>query len=242
MSKQLEVHQNEWKGRANIYSNDGIISEMEKSELYDLTWKTTSNIIIQYLELNENQKVFDAGFGWGRIIHGIKYNLPGINIEGIELTKELYEHAISLFSRQGINGVKLHHGDILDLKEFPSNHFDAIYSSRVLHYIMNKRDALNNLYRILKPSGKIIIIIPNRYCPYRWFSYNHPLYSVKRIKKIMKSIGFQKLENGSVGFIPTNFGRFSHKSKLYIVEKFAQNIIGLNQIGGLAFVFGEKNE
>lgn len=240
MIKKIEVHQDEWKRRSVRLSESGILDEMENSELYDLTWKTTTEFIIRELELTENKNVFDAGFGWGRIIHGIKCHLPEIKIEGIELTNELYERAFSLIEKQKFGGVKLHCGDILNLKEFNSNSFDAIYATRVLHYIIDKKKALGNLYRVLKPSGKIIIIIPNRFCPYRWLTYKNPLYTIIKIKNIMYEIGFKELKWGSIGFIPTFFKRFSYKSKIYFIEELFQKVIGVNKIGGLAYVMGTK--
>lgn len=242
MTNKIEVHQKEWKQRSARISKNGALDKMKNSELYDLTWKTTTEFIVRKLALKENQHVFNAGFGWGRIIHGIKHYLPAIKIEGVELANELYEETLLLIKEQKISGVKLYCGDILDLKEFASSSFDAVYSTRVLHYMVDKKKALSNLYRILKPSGKIIIIIPNKFCPYRWFTYQHPLYSIIKLRKIMYNIGFQELKWGSIGFIPTFFGRIQYKSKLYSIEKIFQNIIGVDKLGGLAYVTGKKSK
>lgn len=236
----IEIYQNEWRQRSKNLSNSEELENMIRTELYDLTWKISVNFIIKQLDLKNDQKIFEAGFGWGRLIHGIKYYLPDISIEGMELTSELHEKACRLLSENCIQNVKLHCGDILDLQNFDSDYFDAIYSSRVLHYIQDKKIALNNLYRTLKPSSKILIMIPNKYCPYRWFTYGHPLYSIIELKKIMRKTGFKNLKWGSIGYIPTFFRRFPHTSKLYLIEKLFQQIAGLDKIGGLAYITGIK--
>ena len=46
MSLNIEVHQNEWKQRAKELSKHCIFDKLEKTELYDLTWRTTTEFII----------------------------------------------------------------------------------------------------------------------------------------------------------------------------------------------------
>lgn len=235
-----ERHQNEWHKRSELFAATNTVAKVKRSELYDLTWRITAEFIIKKLDIQSDQTVFDAGFGWGRVIHGIKTFLPETRIRGIELTEELYKTACRLMANQGFRDVDLHCADILDLTDFTPDTFDAVYSTRVLHYITDKKKALTNLHRILKPSGSIVIIIPNRFCPYRWFSYNHPLYSIVKLKDLMAQVGFEGLEWGSIGFIPTRFGRFPHTSGLYALEKVFQKTFGINRIGGLAYIAGKK--
>lgn len=46
--------------------------------------------------------------------------------------------------------------------------FDIINISNVLHHIDNKKKALENIKRSLKDSGKVLIVEPNYYYPFRW--------------------------------------------------------------------------
>lgn len=242
MIMKNEKHQAEWKQRSKKLAGSEELERMLKTELFDLTWKTSVDFIIKQLDLKKGMNIFEAGFGWGRLIYGLKYFIPDIRIEGVELTHELYEKACYLMEEKKVTKVTLHCEDILNLGEFEPNQFDAIYSSRVLHYIQDKQTAIDKLYRILKPSSKILIIIPNKYCPYRWFTYGNPLYSIVELKKMMKNAGFQNIEWGSIGYIPPSFGRYSHTSKLYLLEKLFQRVSGINKIGGLAYAVGTKKD
>jgi len=240
MVMKNEKHQAEWQQRSKKLAGSEELERMLKTELYDLTWKISVDFIINQLKLKKEMNVFEAGFGWGRLIYGLKYFIPDIRVEGVELTRELYEKANSLMEGKKATKVTLHCDDILNLEKLEPNQFDAIYSSRVLHYIQDKQKAIDNLYRLLKPSSKILIIIPNKYCPYRWFTYGNPLYSIVELKKIMVNSGFQNIEWGSIGYMPPSFGRYSHTSKLYFFEKLFQGVPGLNKIGGLAYAVGTK--
>lgn len=235
-----EKHHQEWVKRSELFNAANTMDKVKRSELYDLTWRITTECIIKKLHVQSNQNLFDAGFGWGRVIHGIKTYVPELRIQGVELTEELYKTAARLMQDERFSNVGLHCADILDLSTFAPESFDAVYSTRVLHYITDKKRALTSLRRLLKPAGRIIIIIPNRFCPYRWFSYNHPLFSVLKLKGLMHQNGFDILEWGSIGFIPTRFGRFPHNSPLYSIEKLLQKTIGINKIGGLAYILGKK--
>ena len=49
--------------------------------------------------------------------------------------------------------------DIQDI-QYPDNTFDFIYCSHVLEHVPDDRKALDELYRVLKPNGKAIFLVP----------------------------------------------------------------------------------
>ena len=49
--------------------------------------------------------------------------------------------------------------DITDIK-YPDNSFDVIYASHVLEHIPDDRKAIGELYRVLKPNGWAILLVP----------------------------------------------------------------------------------
>lgn len=49
--------------------------------------------------------------------------------------------------------------DIMDIK-YAENSFDAIYCSHVLEHVTDDKKALSEFYRILKPGGWVIILVP----------------------------------------------------------------------------------
>ncbi len=66
--------------------------------------------------------------------------------------------------------------DLTCADHIPANTFDCIILTQTLHLIYETRDALNTLYRILKPGGSLLMTVPgisqiSRYDMDRWGDY-----------------------------------------------------------------------
>lgn len=49
---------------------------------------------------------------------------------------------------------------------YPANTFDTILSHEVLEHVTNDRAAVQEMVRVLKPGGRIVIFVPNRWYPF----------------------------------------------------------------------------
>ncbi len=90
---------------------------------------------------------------------------------------------------------------------FPANAFDAIVIYQALEYTLLENKSLGEIYRVLKPDGKGVIVVSNRnfpllYDPVGWFTQNilraplrssrawkgkHRLYHVDDIRKKLEA-------------------------------------------------------
>jgi SAM-dependent methyltransferase len=52
--------------------------------------------------------------------------------------------------------------DALTMDGVPNGHYDFVYSSHCLEHISNPMKALSNWWRILKPGGYLILLLPHR--------------------------------------------------------------------------------
>jgi SAM-dependent methyltransferase len=72
---------------------------------------------------------------------------------------------------------------------FPDNHFDSIFSSEVFEHVFNLPEIINELHRVLKPGGKILIS-----CPFSFGEHEAPSdfarYTSYAIQHIFRSAGF----------------------------------------------------
>jgi len=98
---------------------------------------------------SENTLDLACGFGFSFKINS--------NFYGIECDKECYE---SLMKK----GYKVAYGSILNSLPFEENFFDNVFSHDVLEHfsLENAETIFKNVYKILKPGGKFINIIPNK--------------------------------------------------------------------------------
>jgi len=102
--------------------------------------------------IKENDKILDIGCGNGRLINLIKDKK--VDYRGIDYSAPLIDIA-----KENFPDYKFEVGNILNL-DFPENYFDDILLIAVLHHIPSaklREKAINNMYRILKPGGYVLM-------------------------------------------------------------------------------------
>ena len=113
-------------------------------------WPLKVDVIAQ--TLNCEMSVIDVGCGTGSILRSLKQR-GFLNIRGLELS----EYAVR---RLSIEGISVSKGNILNLP-FSTATFDAAIASEVLEHIIFRKRFLNELARIVKSSGKILMFVPD---------------------------------------------------------------------------------
>jgi len=105
---------------------------------------------------------------------------------------------------------------------FKSNTFDFIYCFSVLQFIENNPSVIKELYRVLKPGGKLLLTIPTRNSPFRVireleiylgvYTYpqfnvsHHHYYSIKDIDKLTcNTFQLENIKGYNYNFIPRLF-------------------------------------
>lgn len=122
------------------------------------------------LSLQPGQRLLDIGCGSGR--HTCEaYRLKGIVAVGADLNIEDLKQArerLRFHDRLGEHGGGswcLSTADVRRLP-FPDRHFHAVICSEVLEHIPEHHHAIDELVRILKPGGHLVVSVP-RYFPER---------------------------------------------------------------------------
>ena len=128
--------------------------------------------------------------------------------------------------------------DITDMSIYPDNEFDIILCSHVLEHVPEDRKAMKELYRILKPGGWGIVMVPidlslDRIFEHsgantdslRWKYYGQNdhirLYSKSGFMDRLKATGFRVNQLDIKHFTAESFQKHGihPRSVLYIVEK-----------------------
>lgn len=80
---------------------------------------------------------------------------------------------------------------------FEDNYFDMVFSKSVLEHIHKPQQYLTECMRVLKPNGKLIVMVPDwhsqRYIFYDDFSHVQP-YTKRGLKETMEIFGFDNVE------------------------------------------------
>jgi SAM-dependent methyltransferase len=117
------------------------------------------------LPLRRGQRVLDLGCGEGRHVIAAAA-CDGVDAVGVDLSREDLATARERMREFGDNvpGMfALLAGDALRLP-FPDDCFDAVICSEVLEHIPDYRAAVGEVYRVLKPGGRLCVSVPRPWC------------------------------------------------------------------------------
>ncbi|SFP59389.1 Methyltransferase domain-containing protein [Nitrosomonas cryotolerans] len=124
---------------------------------FDVSWQAgsrdwpTKNRLVKNLT-SSTDRILDVGCGTGAMLRYLKeYHYT--NLEGLEISSRAVEVL-------GEYGITMHHARLPDLP-LPEEQFDVIVASQVLEHIIPRRKFLHKLQRLLKPTGSLIIFVPD---------------------------------------------------------------------------------
>ena len=108
---------------------------------------------------------------------------------------------------------------------FPDNHFDGVLSTQVLEHVNNDVRIISEIFRVLKPNGKVIITVPFCY-PEHEKPYDYRRFTTFGIKQSFESIGFEDLQ------ITKQISSLQTIATLFAVYVYNNLTLPLPKIGG----------
>jgi SAM-dependent methyltransferase len=136
----------------------------------DMGFKRRVRLMFDYLEIQPEDRVLDAGCGRGFFLNYVAVMAP-CRLVGIDLE---FEHLEIALGRVGTHGVGVARGLIGSLP-FADNTFDKIIFSEVLEHLPDDVGGLLEVKRVLKPGGTIFLTVPNHNYPFWWDPVNRTL-------------------------------------------------------------------
>ena len=112
--------------------------------------------IIEFLKPNPGERVLDVGSGPGFLALEIGEVVgPSGQVFGIDISETLLNVAKARSAQQP--WVEFRYGDAARLP-FPDNYFDIVISTQVLEYVTNVNAVLIEIYRVLRPGGRVVLV------------------------------------------------------------------------------------
>jgi ubiquinone/menaquinone biosynthesis C-methylase UbiE len=104
------------------------------------------------------KKVLDVGSGNGYVLS--KYAREGAEVYGVDLTPTAISLCQQRFALLGLRG----HFELANAERLPfaDNTFDCVCSMGVLHHTPDTTTAVEEIYRVLKPGGRLIVMFYHR--------------------------------------------------------------------------------
>lgn len=139
----------------NEIAND--YDDWYKTKLGEFVDKIETKAAFELLNVKSGDKILDAGCGTGNFTKKIKESNKNIDIIGIDISAKM----LSIAKQKNPN-IKFKKMDLNNLK-FDDNTFDKIISMAAFEFIKKPKKVINELLRVLKPKGELIIgtINPN---------------------------------------------------------------------------------
>lgn len=146
MKNRVDIERKFWDSFARKYDKDR--KKSANNETYEEMFK-------MFLEdVDGTEDLLEVATGTGLISLQIRNFVPSIT--AIDLSPEMLKIAQEKAEKQSVNNIDFRIGDICQL-EFLDNSFDTVIASNVLHLLFEPDVAMQEIKRVLKPNGKIIV-------------------------------------------------------------------------------------
>lgn len=151
-------------------------------------------------EQSQKGKILDIGAGTGDFLLTAKND--GWNVIGVEPS----ERAKNIAKQKGISFVE-------EIGELENNSFDVITMWHVLEHVPNLELQIQELKRLLKPTGTLIVAVPNfksfdaKHYGEFWAAFDVPIHFWHFSKKAIKSL-FEKVDMKLEKVLPMKFDSF----------------------------------
>jgi ubiquinone/menaquinone biosynthesis C-methylase UbiE len=160
----------EWNARAKkSYMQYTSGTQTEREDDYLQSSIRDSNAILKYLgeEDTKTWKALDVGCGAGRIIQLLAPRFG--EVHGVDVSDEMLRLAGERL--KPFPNVRLHRLDGTDLRIFPDNTFNIMWSYSVFYHMPRELyyGYLNELSRVMAPGGRLIYQLAQLYSWRRWF-------------------------------------------------------------------------
>lgn len=123
------------------------------------TWRQYPANFKRILELiKPNKNLIDLGCGNGVFLNKVKQNRKNMELMGLDISTIAINQLKEFYDIDGM---------VATLPDIPypieNNNFDYVVMLEVIEHIDDERELMNNTFRILKPGGKLMVIVPENH-------------------------------------------------------------------------------
>lgn len=139
------------------------------SKEVDPAYKRRAAVILGSIDEKKDRRLLEVGCGRGFYVNTIGRLFPKLKIWGVDLNNDYLKKADKLDGK-----VKLIRADVSKLP-FEDNYFDKVIASEILEHVEDDSKALREIFRVLRPGGRLIVTVPNKNYPFLWDPLNYIL-------------------------------------------------------------------
>ncbi len=146
-----------------------IYRSRHEQPLLDWQWlepslRNLTHLILKHVPAGGG-RALDVGCGTGRV--AFRLAARGYRVEGIDIEPRAVELAQRMAAARAVPACAFRVGDYRNPAEVSPEAYDLVVCSEVLEHVDEYRAIIANMYRALKPAGRLIVTVP---CDMRKFS------------------------------------------------------------------------
>ena len=190
--------------------------------------------MLKALDPRPGELVLDIGCGTGYYVGGIAK--AGATAVGIDLAPN-YVRQASEYVTRNTNASAPHHVAAAEAKHLPFGNatFDKVLMTEVLEHLIDYPRSLEEISRILKPSGRAVITTPSKYSPlnlaYHWKAHRRKYAFHEHIVELTPGKFEQEMHQYFHG-VRLSFANFLVP---YPVDMVAERVVSPTAARGLAW-------
>ena len=119
--------------------------------------------------LSDNYKILDYGCGPGTFLMKLK-NLTKSKLFGVDISSEFIEQSKNNFKKYNMEEIEVMTVEPEKLP-FENEKFDLILIIDVIHHLDDIKKNIDEIKRVLKKGGKLIVYEPNKFNPLIWITH-----------------------------------------------------------------------
>jgi len=150
-----------------------------ETPLGTLSDRLEKELVFSLIDVEAGEKALDLGCGTGN--YTIELAKRGADVVGIDTSEEMLGCARIKAQKADIKA-SFKAADAMNLP-FPDSSFDAVLSNGLLCFLKEPEKALMEMHRVLKPGGRVVVGVLNRWSPWALF---------RRIKGLFKDTIYNK--------------------------------------------------
>jgi len=175
-----------------------------KENLFQRYWHSRRITEVGKYSQKVTGEILDIGSADGYFTRRILAFTKAKKITGIDVLKSSVDYASSRY--KGLRSLVFKVGDAMNLK-FPANKFAAVYILEALEHVLDARIVLKEIYRVLKPGGYMIVLVPSENWLFKlgwpiwlktrgriWHDTHLNFFDGSKLPQLVKKVGFTKIE------------------------------------------------
>lgn len=159
-------------------ASDKEFYERFREQRYRIEWHLP--LLVPFTAVR-GQKILEIGTGNGA--DGVMFAMNGAIYTGVDLTEAALEATRKHFEVLGLRGV--FQQENAERLSFPDESFDMVYSHGVLHHTPSPPVAIAEVWRVLKPGGRAIVMLYHK----RSFNYYFRIMMYMRLRVLVTILG-----------------------------------------------------